>query len=242
MNEELAEFFRKKIRAKIVDPAVADLLIPRGYPILTKRLCADTDYYETYNRDNVRLVDISRTPINRLVAAGVEVGETVYSFDDVIFALGFDAVTGAIVRVDIRGLEGISLAEAWREGPRTNAGLMTRGFPNLLFVNGPGSCTGFFNPVLNVEYQGNWFAALLTHMKQHGLETVDSTASADEAWVEKMAGIARPTLFWNSSNWYTGSNIPGKTQVMQLYLGGFTSYRDHTTQVAASGYTGFEFA
>lgn len=242
MNEELAEFFRRKIRAKIADPAVADLLIPRGYPILTKRLCADTDYYETYNRDNVKLVDISKTPISRLVASGVEVDDTVYPFDDVIFALGFDAVTGAIVRVDIRGRDGIGLAEAWQQGPRTNAGLMTRGFPNLLFVNGPGSCTGFFNPVLNVEYQGNWFASLLMYMKQHGFETVDSTASADDAWVEKMAEIARPTLFWNSSNWYVGSNIPGKTQVMQLYLGGFTSYRDHTTQVAASGYTGFEFA
>ena len=241
MNEELAEFFREKIRARINDPAVADLLIPRSYPILTKRLCADSNYYETYNRDNVKLVDISTTGISRLVESGVQTGDTVHRLDDVIFALGFDAVTGAAVRIDIRGRDGLTLADAWRDGPHTNAGLMTHGFPNLLFVNGPGSCTGFFNPVLNVQYQGDWFADMISHMQKNGFEAVESTVAADDVWTGKMADIARPTLFWNSSNWYVGSNIPGKPQVMQLYLGGFTSYRDHTTGVAASGYPGFDF-
>lgn len=239
MNEELAEFFREKIRSKIDDPAVAELLIPRGYPILTKRLCADTGYYETFNRPNVKLVDISKVPIDRLTEAGLSIGDTEYKFDDIIFALGFDAVTGAIVRMSIVGQNNKSLAEAWRHGPTTNAGLMTTGFPNLFFVNGPGSCTGFFNPVLNVEYQGNWFGNLISIMKAHGKTVVESTETADDAWTKQMSDIARPTLFWESSNWYTGSNIRGKPQVMQLYLGGFSSYRDHTRRMAEQGYVGF---
>jgi len=239
MNEELAEFFREKIRAKVNDPSVAELLIPRGYPILTKRLCADTNYYETYNRPNVKLVDISKIPIDRLTKAGLLVGGTEYIFDDIIFALGFDAITGAMVRINIVGKKNVSLAEVWKDGPKANAGLMTEGFPNLFFVNGPGSCTGFFNPVLNVEYQGNWFGNLILRMKKEGKTVVESTKAADEDWARQMADIARPTLFWESSNWYTGSNIPGKSQVMQLYLGGFSNYRDHTRRITDQEYRGF---
>lgn len=241
MNEELAQFFRKKIRAKIKNPEVAELLIPKGYPILTKRLCADTDYYETFNRANVRLVDISSNQIEYLTQTGLRCGSVDYSFDDIIFALGFDAVTGAIVRVDIRGRDGQELSKAWEDGPKTNAGLMTHGFPNMFFVNGPGSCTGFFNPVLNVEYQGNWFGNMIQHMRALNTKVVDSERAADLAWAEAMADIARPTLFWDSSNWYTGSNIPGKSRTMQLYLGGFTNYREHTRKIAEQGFLGFNF-
>ena len=241
MNEELAEFFREKIREKIDDPQVAELLIPTGYPILTKRLCADTGYYETFNRDNVKLVDISSASTFKLNPSGVVVDESEYPFDDVIMALGFDAVTGSIVRVDIKGRDDRVLAECWKNGPRTNAGLMTHGFPNLFFVNGPGSCTGFFNPPLNVEYQGDWLADLILHMRAEGIEAVESRDEADQKWVETMAEIAKPTLFWDSSNWYTGSNIPGKPRVMQLYIGGFANYRATTESIAREGYTGFVF-
>lgn len=163
-NEELAEFFRRKIAAKIDDPATADELIPRGYPILTKRLCADDGYFETFNRDNVSLVDLRRHPIDRIRPEGVEVAGRLYELDALVFATGFDAVTGALVNIDIRGLGGRGLEEEGSEGPRTNAGLVTAEFPNMFFVNGPGSCTGFFNPVLNAEFQGAWLAETLEAM------------------------------------------------------------------------------
>jgi len=240
-NEELADFFREKISARINDPEVADLLLPRGYPVLTKRLCADTNYYETFNRENVELVDISSSPIDRFDADGVVLNERKIELDDIIIATGFDAVTGAAIRINVRGEEGRSLADAWQYGPRTQAGIMTEGFPNMFFVNGPGSCTGFFNPVLNVEYQGDWIAELLAHMHSNRTPVVDSTKEAEQAWVDRMEEAAKPTLFWNSENWYIGANIPGKARVMLLYLGGFPAYKEYMESEASGGYPGFSF-
>ena len=240
-NEELGDFFREKISAKIDDPEVAKLLLPRGYPVLTKRLCADTNYYETYNRDNVELIDISSKPISRFDADGIIVGDTKVPLDDVVIATGFDAVTGAAVRIDIRGESGLSLGDAWKDGPRTQAGIMTHGFPNMFFVNGPGSCTGFFNPVLNVEYQGDWISDLLGYMQKQGSAIVDSTVEAEQQWVERMEEAARPTLFWNSENWYIGANVPGKARVMLLYLGGFPAYKEYMQTMVESNYVGFSF-
>ena len=241
-NEILAEFFRDKIRSKIDDPEVAKKLIPTGYPILTKRLPADEGYFETFNRANVELIDIYEDPIDCITATGVSTEASAYEIDDLIIATGFDAVTGALVNMDIRGAGNKSLRDVWMDGPRTNAGLMTSGFPNMFFVNGPGSCTGFFNPVLNVEFQGDWISALLHHMTQLGSTVVDSTVEAEDYWVQHMAEVAEPTLFWHSSNWFIGANIPGKARVMLLYLGGFPAYSAHMESVVENGYEGFSFS
>ena len=241
LNDKLGDFFRNKIRAKIKDPAKAEKLIPSGYPVLTKRLCADTNYYETYNKDSVHIVDIKEEPIKRFVSQGVETEGSVYDLDYIIIATGFDAITGAIVNMDIRGRQGKTLLDEWKNGPKTNAGLMTHGFPNMFFVNGPGSCTGFFNPVLNVEYQGEWIGDLIDYAKSKGTTIIESEKSGDDYWVEHMAEVAKPTLFWNSNNWYIGANVDGKAQVMQLYLGGFPAYKEYTKQLAEEGYRGFCF-
>ena len=240
-NEALAEFVRTKLRPRIKDPELARKLIPTDHPILTKRLCCDTDYYETYNRDNVTLVDVKETPISEITPRGVKVGEVEHELDSLVFATGFDAVTGILVNMDIRGRGGRSIKEAWSQGPRTQAGLMAAGFPNMFMVNGPGSCTAFFNPIINVEYQGEWFARLIETMDERGMSTVDSTPEADEAWANHMAEVAAPTLFWKSENWFIGANIPGKPRVMMLYLGGFPAYKDFTTKLAADGYKSFAF-
>jgi len=240
-NETLAEFFRRKIRPRIKDPQLADKLIPTDYPILTKRLCADTNYYETFNRDNVTLVDVRETPITEITPKGVRVDDTEHELDALVFATGFDAITGLLVNMDIRGRGGLTIREAWSAGPRTYAGLMTNGFPNMLMINGAGSCTGFFNPVLNVEYQGNWFADMIETMKREGFTTVESTPEADESWTRHMAEVAAPTLFWQSENWFIGANVPGKPRVMMLYLGGFGAYKEFTARIAAEGYRGLAF-
>ena len=241
VNKKLGDFFRDKIRAKIKDPAKADLLVPRDYPVLTKRLCADTNYYETFNHEHVRIVDISETPIERFSESGITTIQDSFELDQIILATGFDAVTGALVSMSIKGIDGKTLSDTWADGPRTNAGLMTNGFPNMFFVNGPGSCTGFFNPVLNVEYQGEWFAELIKHVDENGYRSVNSSAQGDEYWVDHMAEVAKPTLFWNSENWYIGANVPGKSRVMLLYLGGFPAYRKFTNEQAALAYPSFEF-
>ena len=241
VNKKLGDFFRDKIRAKIKDPVKADLLVPKDYPVLTKRLCADTNYYETFNHEHVRIVDISETPIERFSESGITTIQDSFELDQIILATGFDAVTGALVSMSIKGIDGKTLSDTWADGPRTNAGLMTNGFPNMFFVNGPGSCTGFFNPVLNVEYQGEWFAELIKHMDENGYRSVNSSAQGDEYWVDHMAEVAKPTLFWNSENWYIGANVPGKSRVMLLYLGGFPAYRKFTNEQAALAYPSFEF-
>ena len=240
-NEALADFVRSKLRPRIKDPKLASKLIPTNYPILTKRLCCDTDYYETFNRDNVTLVDVRETPITEITPHGVRVGELEHELDTLVFATGFDAITGVMVNMDIRGRDGRSIKEAWSQGPRTQGGLMTAGFPNMFIVNGPGSCTAFFNPIINVEYQGEWFARLIKKMDEDGYGSVDSTAEADEAWAKHMAEVAAPTLFWKSDNWFIGANIPGKPRVMMLYLGGFPAYKEFTTRLAADGYKTFVF-
>ena len=238
-NESLAEFAREKIRARIQDPAMAEKLLPTGYPIMTKRLCADTNYFETYNRDNVALVDIKRNPITEITPDGIVCGDETYLVDDIVFATGFDAITGTLIKMDIHGRNGRTIRSEWANGPRTNAGLMTAGFPNMFFANGPGSCTGFFNPVMLIEYQGEWLAKLLTTMKKDGVDVIESDPAADERWVTHMREVAAPTLFWNSNNWYIGANVPGKPRVMLLYLGGFGAYREHTTNIAERHYEGF---
>jgi cyclohexanone monooxygenase len=242
-NETLAEFFREKTRARIKDPELAEKLIPQGYPILTKRLCADTGYFETYERENVHLVSVKENAIERITPAGIKLADgTEYPLDVLIFATGFDAITGVLTTMDIKGRDGLTFSEAWYDGPRTYMGITTSGFPNMFVVNGPGSCTGFFNPVLNVEYQGNWLAELIGHMRAAGTQVVESTREADDGWSEHLRAVAAPTLFWKSENWYIGANVEGKPRAMMLYLGGFGAYKEFTRNVASDGYKGLCFS
>ncbi|MBL6752578.1 MAG: NAD(P)/FAD-dependent oxidoreductase [Nevskia sp.] len=238
-NETLAEFVREKIRERVKDPAVAELLVPQGYPILTKRLCADTGYYETFNRDNVTLVSIKDTPIEKITPTGIVVAGREYPVDAIVFATGFDAVTGALNKIDIRGRGGAALKDQWRNGPRTSVGIMSAGFPNLFFVNGPGSPAAFFQPVLLAEYQGDWILDCIGYLDRNGKRTIEATESAAEEFVKHSAEIAGSTLFGLSNNWYMGANIPGKTRVMLMYLGGFPAYRDQCVAAAANGYGKF---
>ena len=238
-NDALADFVRDKIRERVKDPAVAEKLLPRGWPILTKRLCADTGYYETYNRDNVTLVDIKQTPIEEFTETGLRVGGVDYPFDDVVFATGFDAMTGALDRIDIRGRGGSRLKEYWEGGPRTYLGFMTAGFPSLFYIDGPSSLGAVFQPVLVSQFQVNWLGECFDWLRAQGRGPIEPTADGEEGWIRLCADLADATLFPQANSWYMGANIPGKPRVILAYLGGFPDYRRRFQEAAADGYAGF---
>jgi cation diffusion facilitator CzcD-associated flavoprotein CzcO len=238
-NDTLADFVRAKIREKVRDPVVAEMLIPRDYPIMTKRLCADTNYYETYNRDNVTLVDIKATPIEEVTAKGIRVGGVEHELDSIVFATGFDAVTGAMNRIDIGGRGGKALKQHWADGPRTYVGLMSAGFPNLFIIDGPGSPGAFFQPILLSEFQVHWMVDCVAHLRDRDLTCIEPPADAEQDWVAHVSEIANQTLFPLANSWYMGANIPGKARVSLMYLGGFGSYRQHCEEAAANGYGKF---
>jgi cyclohexanone monooxygenase len=237
-NATLADFLREKIRQRIDDPAVAELLVPQGYPALGKRLCADSGYYETYNRSNVTLVDIRQTPIE-FTANGVKADGREHVFDSVVFATGFDALTGALTRIDIRGRDGVALKDRWRDGARTALGLMTAGFPNLFFLNGPGSPCPLFQPVLLCEEQVDWIGDWLLHMNVNGLTRIEPEQDLEDAWVAHCTEVLNATIFPHAASWYVGSNIPGKTPIGLAYFGGIVNYRDRCAAVLRSGFEGF---
>ncbi|MBL6751056.1 MAG: NAD(P)/FAD-dependent oxidoreductase [Nevskia sp.] len=239
VNEELAEFARRKIRQKVRDPQVAELLCPKGYPFGAKRICADTGYFETFNRDNVSLVDIRKTPIRGLTRKGLQVGDTEYPLDCVIFATGFDAMTGALLNIDIRGRGGRTLRQKWAEGPRTYLGLMTEGFPNLFITTGPGSPSVLFNMVLGNEYHVNWITDCIAYLRSHGRGAIDATAGAEQDWCAHVNAVGEQTLFPQANSWYLGDNVPGKPRVILPYLGGFRAYSQKCEESAARDYEGF---
>jgi cyclohexanone monooxygenase len=238
-NDALADFMREKIRERVKDPVVAEKLTPRGWPILTKRLCADTNYYETYNRDNVTLVDIKDTPIEEFTETGLRVGGQEYELDDVVFATGFDAMTGALDRIDIRGRGGKSLKAYWTDGPRTFLGFMTHGFPNLFLIDGPSSLGAVFQPILLSQFEADWLGDCFDWMKREGHTTIEPRAEDEDAWVRHCSEVAETTLFPQTNSWYMGANIPGKPRVILTYLGGFQEYRRRFLEAAADGYSGF---
>ena len=241
-NDTLAEYVRAKIREKVRDPAVAELLTPRGYPFGTKRLCADTDYYETYNRDNVSLVDVRRSPIERFTATGLQTKDSVHELDAVVFATGFDALTGALTSIDIRGTDGQSLGDKWSGGPRTYLGIMTAGFPNMFFTTGPGSPSVLYNMVLGNEYHVQWIMRSLCDLRAQKRARIDATDAAETAWGTHVTEVGNMTLFPRADSWYMGANVPGKARAILLYLGGFRAYRSTCESVAAKGYEGFALA
>jgi len=238
-NDTAAAFFRAKIRSIVRDPAVADALTPRDYPLGTKRLCVDTDYYDTFNRDNVTLVDIRTAPIEAITPQGLRTREATYALDSLVFATGFDAMTGALLKIDIRGSAGQRLQDKWAAGPRTYLGVATAGFPNLFAITGPGSPSVISNMIVSIEQHVDWIAGCLAYVRAHGLARIEPTADAEDAWVAHVNDVGNATLYPRANSWYMGANVPGKPRVFMPYIGGVGVYRQTCDDVAAKGYEGF---
>jgi len=238
-NETAAEFVRAKVRTIVADPATAERLTPR-HPVGCKRLCLDTDYYDTFNRANVRLVDVSRKPIEAIVPGGLQVAGEVYGANAIVFATGFDALTGALERIDIRGRGGLTLKEKWSGGARTYLGLQIEGFPNLFTVTGPQSPSVLTNMVPSIEQHVNFIADAIAHMRSRGVLTVEPLALAEDAWVKHVNAIASATVYASCNSWYLGANVPGKPRSFLAHLG-YPAYVQRCRQVVANGYEGFAF-
>jgi cyclohexanone monooxygenase len=238
-NHAMAEFFRAKIRDIVKDSKVAAMLSPTDYPIGSKRLCVGTDYYETFNRDNVTLVDLQRTPIESITPRGIRTREREYDFDIIVFATGFDAMTGALARIDIRGVSGVTLQHAWAEGPKSYLGIGVAGFPNLFTVTGPGSPSVLGNVVISIEQHVEWIADLIDYMRSRKLDRIDADDAAQEEWTAHVTAAAAQTLMMKGKSWYLGANVPGKPRVFMPYIKGIAVYRDHCDTVARDGYRGF---
>jgi len=237
-NDAAAEFVRSKIRARVADPELARLLAPQN-TIGCKRLCVDIGYYETFNRDNVSLVDVSGASIEAITPAGLKAGGVDYEVDAIVFATGFDAMTGTLLRIDIRGRNGLSLAEKWQAGPRSYLGLAIAKFPNLFTVTGPGSPSVLTNMLPTIEQHVEWIADALSFARRRGIGLIEPSTQAEEAWVEHVAELAGRTLRYTCGSWYLGVNIPGKPRVFAPYIGGFPRYVEHCNEIAADGYRGF---
>lgn len=237
-NAAAAEFTRGKIRELVRNPATAELLSPRQH-IGTKRTCVDTGYFETYNRANVELVDARRTPITEITASGIRTAAADYEVDDIVFAIGFDAITGGLTSIDIRGVGGETLRDHWSEGPRTYLGLSSHGFPNMFMVTGPGSPSVLSNMVVSIEQHVDWITDLIAEAARRSIERVQATADAERAWNDHVQELALATLYPVANSWYMGANIPGKARVFMPYVGGCGPYRKRCDEVAARGYEGY---
>ncbi|MET0627973.1 MAG: NAD(P)/FAD-dependent oxidoreductase [Acidimicrobiia bacterium] len=235
-NDVFSEFIRDKIRATVLDAQVADDLCPDDHYFGTKRPCVDIDYYATFNRDNVQLVNLRREPLVSITEHGIDTADASYELDAIVFATGFDAITGALLRVDIRGRDGRTLRDAWAEGPRTFLGLMVAGFPNLFTITGPGSPSVLGNVITHIEQHVDWIADVLGFLTSEGLRTIEARTDAQDAWVAHVNDVAGYTLYPSTSSWYVGANIPGKPRVFMPYIGGMLAYRERCDDVASRGY------
>lgn len=239
-NDEVSEFVRGKIREIVDDPDTARLLSP-DHVLGCKRPCVDTDYYKTYNRDNVELVDVSENPIDRITEKGVVTGGREFQFDCLVLATGFDAMTGALHSIDIRGRKGQTLVDKWSAGPITYLGLGTNGFPNFFTITGPGSPSVLTNMVTSIEQHVDWIANCFDFMQRNGHATIEATRQAEEAWVSHVNEIADETLYPTCNSWYLGANVPGKPRVFMPHIG-FPPYVEKCNEVVAAGYEGFDFS
>ncbi len=239
-NATAAEFIRGKIEAQVDDPAVAELLSPNGV-VGCKRLCVDTSYYATYNRPNVSLVDVNRQPIERIEAQGIVSGGRTNPLDAIIFATGFDAMTGALTNIDIKGQDALPLEDAWAEGPKTYLGLSIHGFPNLFLITGPGSPSVLTNMLPSIEHHVEWIAECIDWAERNGKRELQARLDAQEAWVAHVNEVGDSSLYPRCNSWYLGSNVPGKPRVFMPYLG-FPPYAEKCAEVAASGYQGYDVA
>ncbi|HTK65506.1 MAG TPA: NAD(P)/FAD-dependent oxidoreductase [Pseudonocardia sp.] len=238
-NDSVKDFIADKIRQRVSDPAIAEKLTPSGYPLGGKRICVDIDYFETFNRDNVELVDVKANPIERITPRGILVGDTELAVDTIVFATGFDAMTGALLSINIEGRGGRTLREKWHAGPATLLGLAVSGFPNMFLVTGPGSPSVFSNMVVSIEQHVDWIAEAIDHLRSKGLQRMEALPDAESAWVDHVNEVADTTLLPQADSWYTGANVPGKPRVFMPYVGGCGLYRQKCDEVAADGYAGF---
>jgi cation diffusion facilitator CzcD-associated flavoprotein CzcO len=242
-NEEAAEkagdFVRNKIREIVKDPEVAETLCPQGYPFGSKRLVLEIGYYETFNRDNVTLVDLRKEPIARVTPSAIKTQSAEYDLDVLVLATGFDALTGALFNIDITGVDGRSLREAWAHGPQTYLGVATHGFPNMFFVAGAGSPSVLSNMLVSIEQHVEWITDFIEYLHKNGLDRAEAQLEKQDAWVQHVYEVAAPTLFMKGNSWYLGANVPGKPRVFSLYLGGVGRYRQICADVAANDYEGF---
>jgi len=240
-NDTMAEFVRGKIRQIVKDPATAEILCPTTHPIGTKRICIDNGYYQAFNRDNVDLVDISETPIGRMTETGFPVGDRMFAFDAIVFATGFDAMTGTLFNVDIRGRDGRALKQKWEAGPRTYLGLMSESFPNLFMITGPGSPSVKGNMINSIEQHVDLVVDTIIHMRAEGLQSIEPELEAENEWVDHVQVVAHKTLFPQANSWYMGANIPGKPRLFMPYIAGVGAYRQTCEEIVAAGYKGFQF-
>ena len=237
-NDTANEFIRSKIRETVRDPEVAELLTPK-YPLGTKRPPLEHGYYEAFNRDNVTLVDVQRAPIEEITPNGVWTADAEYEVDCIIYATGFDAMTGALLGMDIRGRGGVTLKEKWADGPRTYLGLTTQGFPNMFMITGPQSPSVLTNMVMSIEQHVEWIADCMNHMRERGHECIEALSEAEDGWMAHHTEVADATLIPQTDSWWVGANIPGKKRILYPYVGGLPIYRIKCDEVAANSYEGF---
>ncbi len=239
-NDTAAEFIKRKIRSIVKDPKTAAILSDIDHPYAAKRPPIDSDYFETFNRANVTLVDVKAAPIQRISPAGICTTDAEYSLDIIVFATGFDAMTGPLLRMNIRGRDGVALKDVWESGPRNYLGLQVAGFPNLFTITGPGSPSVLCNMPVAIEQHAEWIADCIGHMRANGLERIEPRREAMDQWVAEVNEIASKTLLpMAKHSWYLGANIPGKPRVFMPYAGGMVRYREICNDVAARGYEGF---
>ncbi len=241
-NATVSDFIRGKIREIVKKPQIAEKLLPFSFPFGTKRPCLGDTYYEVYNRDDVTLIDLESTPLERIEPTGIRTTEGLHEFDVIIFATGYDALTGALSKMDVRGLGGQKLSEKWADGAKTYLGLMTSGFPNMFTVTGPGSPGPLANMTMGIEQHIDWITRAMQYMRQHGFDRIDADEPAERSWMQHVQDLVSRTLYLKAKSWYVGANVPGKAQVFLPYLGGHGNYRNKCDAVAAAGYEGFLFA
>jgi cyclohexanone monooxygenase len=238
-NDTAADFVREKIAEIVKDPRTAKLLQPTTYPIGTKRICIDTDYFETFNRPNVTQVDIKSSPIEEILPNAVRAGGKDYEVDALVMATGFDAMTGSVAKIDIHGRNAQTLNQKWAEGPKTYLGLMSAGFPNLFIITGPGSPSVLSNMIVSIEQHVDWITDCIGYMRDRGFEAMEANKDAEDKWVANVNEVAYTTLYPQANSWYMGANVPGKPRIFMPYIGGVGPYRQICNDVAAKGYEGF---
>tara|TARA_Y100000588_G_scaffold393157_1_gene507826 strand:- start:2038 stop:3660 length:1623 start_codon:yes stop_codon:yes gene_type:complete len=238
-NATASEFIRSKIREVVDNPDTAEKLLPRDHPFTSKRPLIDTNYYETYNRDNVELVDIRNEPIDKITSTGIRTEDGDYPLDIIVFATGFDAMTGSFFKMDIRGRNSLPLKEKWAAGPKTYLGLSTTGFPNMFMITGPGSPSVLSNMPVSIEQHVEFISDMLESMRERGFDVAEPNPQAEEDWVEHVNEVAEKTLYVLADSWYLGANIPGKPRVFMPYSGGVGDYRAKCEEIAAAGYEGY---
>jgi cyclohexanone monooxygenase len=242
-NEVVSEWVRDKIRATVKDTVTAELLCPKDHPFLAKRLCVDSGYYEMYNRDNVTLVDVRSAPIGQITPDGLRLTDgRDFDLDVIILATGFDGMTGALTRIDIRGRDGWPLVDAWKNGPATYLGLQVARFPNLFMITGPQSPSVLANMLIGMEDHIHFIDGCMKHMRSRSLQTIEPTEEAQDEWVARVLQYADATLVTRANSWWRGANIPGKPQVFMIYLAGLANYRTECDAIVADGYRGFLLA